>query len=942
MKPLNPMNDTDAPESSGSISVLGPGRVNGGQVKYLRDREILLILALLPGKCWTVAQFIKELGELFLKKSPSKSNINYNLTKDPIYSLLRPPVKIDGKRDHLYQLKHPIDCDLWTEATDKPTDLERRIAEEGLCGFDSKSICQSQLQILLAQIPAGVEKAKVAESERTLSDSNAAATNLVGPFPRLHGRDRELQQISSMMLKNNRVNLFGQPGLGKLTLAREYGRISLEQTQSVEFVTWVDFLGIERREFCARIGQAIELRRRVTNVKDLIEELSRNPRLLIMTNLDGVEDIASEFVTKTQHLRRLRLIFTSARPIAEEIGLQVFGLEYPSSSSLSLDALRSLPSVSLLEEVVQKEFKEYQVSDKDKLDVSRVCRHYQGVPASLIAIASYATQIMIATNRDFIGDRAHTLTECPQAMSTILGRIGHSGERCAERLCIFQGGFTYEAAKAILADQATLDDDFVKLMKRGVLEKAVDRYHLSKFAVTYFGDELRKRGYENKVCRSFCDYYTKEASIYHDLNDPREIERNIAYFTLEYENVNRAIELSMERGGKEDKWFAADDEELLTLFRAGRALANYLDINKDRMTSIGVLESLQRLVQALKDTRSAELHNAFALFLCSFARLQTDVDQGTAYFLYSTARDLRQLGSEADARISLGLAETYQPSPSTAESSKEGELYSYKFGRVVEAQSAVRRSSRPLLKIEIKVQEELGHLCTEVNKFVEARQHFQEALRLANEYGWDYESAINVVNCAVADNEHQSRLRAGERNYAYVIEQYEQAIPLLAKRGRRGDMASVEHNIALAYFESGRRLYEMGSTLSIAGAVAPAVPHIENSLDISWDLGSFADSAVRIETLGDLFVAFGVPEKAELMYGAAAKCREVHHIKRPDADACRHSAILKWAKQIGREDNDAEYARGYEMRSADALLHALEEARALKSAIGQSSSTESD
>src|SRR3954454_2476522 len=283
------------------------------------------------------------------------------------------------------------------------------------------------------------------------------ATNLPAQTGALVGRTGELLAIASLLEDSRVVTLTGAGGSGKTRLALEAAAESVERFTGGVF--WVPLAAINDPALVEpTIAQAIGA------PSGLAAHIDEKRMLLLVDNLEQVlPDAAEPLATLVASCPNLRLLVTSRSP------LRIHGeREY--------DVL-PLPEVDAVEL-----FRERAFLAEPEAAVREICRRLDGLPLA-IELAAARTRLLPPDQLLARLERAlPVLTggrrDAPERQRTLRATIAWSYDllsaderRLFDRLGVFAGGFTLEAAEAVCdADIETI----ASLLEQSLLRRADD------------------------------------------------------------------------------------------------------------------------------------------------------------------------------------------------------------------------------------------------------------------------------------------------------------------------------------------------------------------------------------------------------------------------------------------------------------------------------------
>jgi len=289
---------------------------------------------------------------------------------------------------------------------------------------------------------------------------------------RMLGRRDELAAIQLKLAKQKFVTIVGPGGIGKTTLA-----VAVAHEMSAIFdsqVLFVDLGALGDASLVApAAATALGLSVQTSNVVPaLIDRLRERPTLIILDCcehvIEGAAAVAEELV---RHVPTLHLLATSREAMRVE-GEHVFelsALECPPEDRglLARDALQ-YPAVQLLVDRVRAVRGDFELVDADASIAAGMCRRLDGIPLAIELAAGRVDIFGLSKTASLLDDRLNlswvgrrTAVPRHQTLNAALewsyDLLGEAEKRVLSRLSVFAGGFTFEAAVAVAADE-TIDE----------------------------------------------------------------------------------------------------------------------------------------------------------------------------------------------------------------------------------------------------------------------------------------------------------------------------------------------------------------------------------------------------------------------------------------------------------------------------------------------------
>src|SRR6266404_1606763 len=310
-------------------------------------------------------------------------------------------------------------------------------------------------------------------SSQTSGDlKSSSRSRLPARLMRMLGRRDALAAIQMKLAEQKFVTIVGPGGIGKTTVA-----IAVAHEMSAIFDGQVHFVDLGALGGASLVAPAVATALGVsvqTNnvVPALIDRLQEKPTLIVLDCCEHLIDGASAFAEELiRRVPTLHLLATSREAMRVE-GEHVFELcelECPvEDSGLSARDALQYPSVQLLVGRVRAVRNDFELTDADAPIAAGICWRLDGIPLAIELAAGRVDIFGLGKTASLLDDRLNLSwvgrrTALPKhqtlnaALEWSYDLLDEAQKRVLSRLSVFAGGFTFEAAVAVVADE-TIDE----------------------------------------------------------------------------------------------------------------------------------------------------------------------------------------------------------------------------------------------------------------------------------------------------------------------------------------------------------------------------------------------------------------------------------------------------------------------------------------------------
>ncbi|MBW3587955.1 MAG: tetratricopeptide repeat protein [Actinobacteria bacterium] len=418
-----------------------------------------------------------------------------------------------------------------------------------------------------------------------LKSLEALPNNLPVQLTSFVGRERDMEKIRKLISTSRLVTLTGAAGCGKTRLAVQVAaNLSDEFDDGVWFVNLaaVTDPALVPHSTAAALSVQEEPRRAI--VETLIDHMRDRRMLLIFDNCEHLLAACTELAAVLlKSCVELVIVATSREPLGVEgeTSWRVPSLAIPNLESQgSPDELINYEGTRLFMERAVAVASDFRADSDEVLAISQICRRLDGIPLAIELAAAHVDVLtceQIASRLDdqfrILTGGARTALERQQTMRAAVEwsyeLLTDSERLVLDRLSVFVGGFSLEAAEEVCADETVEAFDVFRLLSSLVRKSLVIserrphavRYRLLETIKQYARDRLRESGEGAEVRARHRDWFLELA----ERAEPELTEggRQVTWMALleeEHDNLRAALE------------WCADDEDPGPMARLSSAL----------------------------------------------------------------------------------------------------------------------------------------------------------------------------------------------------------------------------------------------------------------------------------------------------------------------------------------------------------------------------------
>jgi predicted ATPase len=698
------------------------------------------------------------------------------------------------------------------------------------------------------------------------------------------GRGADLERTIDLLAGSRVVTLLGPAGIGKTRLATAVADAVREKFQGVWFVHAAE----ARSESALVAAVATALGDSTGDVGHALE--GRGDVLVVIDNTEQVTEAAAKLLSVwTQTAPRARFVVSSRERLRIE-----------SEACLELLPLGEGDAAKLFVDRAALARGRFSPNEAESKAIAELVRRLDGNPLAIELAAARTKLFSVEELLARIGKRFELLTGGPRdrtaRQGSLRGAIDWSWELLSDdekkalaRCSVFRGGFSADAAIAVLGDVALLESLVDKSLVRHD-----DRFSLSETVRDYAAEKLAA--------------------------DDEATKRHVAFYAAFADA--RAAELRGEKAPAAVAGLRAEADNVLEAHRrlreTDRAAAASVALDLNVLIAMrGPVELQRELLEAAVSDADASGDAALrvrALVARARARLirgdtqGADDDTASAIDVAEKSGDdaARALAKETRARVDLERGRSERAQAGVAEAvalyKKLGDRKSEASGLALTASVEIKQGriegSREILESALAMQRELGDRVAMMSilgnlgivhhwqdRDDEAKRCYRAALAIALEVGDRREEAVDRINLAL--------LLSDEGALDEARAEFETALQIQRSAGHRqyvgnvlGSLASIEllegntagarrrfEEVLSIFRELGHRRYEcathryIGTVWLEEGDLPRALECLQTAKKIAEEVGDF--TSFVLGPLGAVLALMGNKEEAEETFAKA-------------------------------------------------------------------------
>jgi predicted ATPase/class 3 adenylate cyclase len=410
-----------------------------------------------------------------------------------------------------------------------------------------------------------------------LATTGRIPTNLPARLTSFIGREKEIAEVKGLLETARLVTLTGSGGVGKTRLGIQVAGDLLES-----FLDGVWLCELASINDPVQVPQAAAraIGLRAVNDKQvqyaLAEYLSKKTCLIVLDNCEHLIDTCAKLSEALlQFAPKIRILASSreALGVPGERAYMVPPLSFPNAKTPTVSMLVAAEAARLFIERASTALPGFSVTESNAPAILQICRQLDGIPLAIELAAARVSVLQVEQIAARLSDAFRLLTGGSRTalprQQTLLASISWSYELLSEaeqvllqRLSVFAGGWTLEAAEEVCGHNPVVGEDVLDLLTLLVNKSLVvaeraqgaeTRYHFLETIRQFAHGRLLESGGGAAVREKHLAYYRALA----ESGEPELFGRGqlewIARLEMEMDNFRAALDWAEENDAEETR-----------------------------------------------------------------------------------------------------------------------------------------------------------------------------------------------------------------------------------------------------------------------------------------------------------------------------------------------------------------------------------------------------
>jgi predicted ATPase/DNA-binding winged helix-turn-helix (wHTH) protein len=365
-----------------------------------------------------------------------------------------------------------------------------------------------------------------------LALNGARKHHLPAPLTELIGRTADVGTLTALVRSRRLVTIVGAGGVGKTVLAIEVASALGEYYKHGVYFVDLSSIGdaaLIADSLAAALGLAVS---RQEPIEDLVAYLKEKEILLVIDNCEHLIGAAVEVIERLlEGAIRTHVLATSREPLSahNEWHHRLAALDCPlTGDGITAALAKQYSAVQVFEQRATGSVRTFEITDSNAASISHICRQLDGIPLAIELAAARVSLLGVHELASHLGDRFFSITNGRRTavprhhtlratLDWSYALLGPTAQIVLQRLAIFSGAFTAEAAATVAAHRGVgMRDARIAVKTLAVkslltTDTSVDptRYRLLYMTRVYALEKLSKSDDRASAPRWHCEYVQK-------------------------------------------------------------------------------------------------------------------------------------------------------------------------------------------------------------------------------------------------------------------------------------------------------------------------------------------------------------------------------------------------------------------------------------------------
>jgi predicted ATPase/class 3 adenylate cyclase len=415
-----------------------------------------------------------------------------------------------------------------------------------------------------------------------LATLNSIPNNLPIQVTSFVGREKEITEVKQLLSTTHLLTLIGSGGTGKTRLSLHVAAEVLDTFKNgVWFIELAPLSDPALMSFS--IASVLGVREEPGRplMTTLMDWLSTKELLLILDNCEHLIEACAKFADEVMHASRATRILATSREalgISGESIYRVPSLQTPNpEEKIKVEQFEHYAAVRLFIDRATQSLSTFRVTNANAPAVAQICYRLDGIPLAIELAAARVKALSVEKIAERLDDRFRLLTGGSRTalprQQTLRSMIDWSHSLLSEperilyqRLSVFAGGWTIEAAEDVCSNHGLEPVDILDLMTHlvdkslVVMDEGVEglRFHMLETIRQYAVEKLEISGEAQVFQRLHAGYFSDLTEPAEDQNLKPDLAQWLNRLERERNNLREAL-----------RWAEVHDQEGTFLRLAG-------------------------------------------------------------------------------------------------------------------------------------------------------------------------------------------------------------------------------------------------------------------------------------------------------------------------------------------------------------------------------------